>query len=216
MSLVQAIITKDFILVGADKRGIHPRRGILNNCNKLIKLNNGIIFGCTGGVFDNFKLFDGYCYYSEELGFVNSEDTFDISYNDFVDVLSNRFSVLYQEHINEKTPKHYDIGSIVCGFNGSQFEVTTFNLGGVSGVIDGIDKVTKAHDFPYKGISSGKPIHIKLLQELIEQGFIKNGNLTIRQYKNIMLEVFEKGSKIDKTINNVVCFEKIKIKDVIL
>lgn len=216
MSLVQAVITKDFILVGADKRGIQPDGSILENCNKIIKLNSGIIFGCTGGILDNFKLFSGYCYYSEELGLVNSEDIYDVSYNNFVDIISNRFQEMYKEHIDENNPRHYDIGSMICGFNGNEFEVTTFNIGGVNGAVDGIYKVTKSPDFPYKGVNAGKIIHRDVLHKMVGEFYFKYGELTIRQYKNIMLDVFEEGARIDETINDIVCFEKIRRKDVVL
>ena len=88
MSLVQAVITEKFILVGADSRGIHSDGKISETCNKLLKLNKNVIFGCTGGILDNFKLFDGYCYYSDELGLCYSEREFNITYNEFVESIS--------------------------------------------------------------------------------------------------------------------------------
>ncbi len=216
MSLVQAIISKDFILVGADKRGNYSDGSKLDNCNKIIKLNNGIIFACTGGILDNFKLFDGYCDHSDLLGLINSENEFNISYNDFVIEIANRFHKMYQKHIDSTNDIQYDIGSIICGHNGKEFEVTVFSLGGKDESQNGIHKATKPVNFPYKGVSIGEPQHLNMLETLVEQTFFKYGELTIRLYKNIMLDVFEQGAKTDSTINNIVCFEKIRRKDVIL
>lgn len=58
MSLVQAVITKKYLLLGADQRAI-KKDIIKENCNKIIKINDEIMFGCTGGVIDNSILFEG-------------------------------------------------------------------------------------------------------------------------------------------------------------
>ena len=214
MSVVQAIIMKNFLLVGADKRAIYPNGDFVENHNKLIKLNNEIIFGCTGGTFDNFKLFEGYCNYSKENGFVKVNNDFNISYNEFVKIISNRLVTIHQEHIDKNIDKKYEIGSIVCGYNGKEFECTIFSVGSKYGFPDGIIKTNKPIDFPYKGVTAGKIIHKEKLEELYEKTYKKYGELTLRQCKNIMLDVFEEGSKLDSTINNDVCFETIKKKDV--
>ena len=58
--------------------------------------------------------------------------------------------------------------------------------------------------------------HLDRLTPLVEHTYFKNGgDLTIRQYKNIMSYVFEQGAKSDDTINDDICFETIKLKDVI-
>lgn len=213
MSLVQIIISKNFVLASADKRGNHPNGSKTDNCNKLIKVNNEIIFACTGGILDNFKLFDGYCYYSDSFGLINSDKTFDISYNDFVEEISRRFELMLQEHTDITNKTQYDIGSVVCGYNGKEFEVTIFSIGGMDASQNGIHKVTKLLNFPYKGVSIGLPEHLNKLHELVEHDYFKYGELNIRKYKNIILNVFEQGAKFDDTINNIVCFEKI-YKDV--
>jgi len=216
MSLVQAVITEKFILVGADNRGIHPDGKISETCNKLLKLNKNVIFGCTGGILDNFKLFDGYCYYSDELGLCNSNKEFDITYNDFVDSISNKFNIMLKEQHDKNYAHKYEICSIICGYNGEEFEATTFSLGAKHNYPDGIIKVTKAIDFPYKGINAGETIHMKNLHNLVYKYYIKYGNITILQYKNIMHEVFENGEKFDSTINSNIHFENIKKKDVVV
>lgn len=214
MSLIQAVITNDFILLGADKRGIKPNGEIMENCNKLIKLNNNIIFGCTGGVMDNFKLFNGFCCYSEEFGFYNTEQTFTLSYNNFIEIISENFQSLYYEYMTSQTKKQYDICSAVCGFNGEKFEVTIFTLGSQYDVPIGITKVHKPDDFPHRGVILGDKTHTNNFDKYFYESYKRFGNLTILHYKNIMKNVCETGSKTDNTINANICFEKIKRKEI--
>lgn len=211
MSLVQAILTDNFVLVGADKRGIQGKY-INENCNKLIQLNKQIIFGCTGGVLDNSKLFEGYCSFSEEYGLINIGEDFEgITYNEFVNIITVKYNKMkeVQENISNKIV--YDICSLVCGYNGTQFEITSFVLNDNINEVNGITKIVKADSFPYKAASAGMIEHRDLLHKLV---YLKRPN-NILQYKNILYEVFERGSIIDDTINSDVCFAKIKKKDVL-
>lgn len=217
MSLVQAVITDNFLLFGADKKGIMDgTKEYYENCNKLIKLNKEIIFGCTGGILDNFKLFEGFCSYSEQVGLIPSDNSFDLSYNEFVKIISVRFENMYKEHIDSKNTIRYDIKSLIGGFNGEEFEVTLFNLDDKCSFEDNIVKAYKPTNFPYKGVTAGETIHSDNLHIGVYKTYREYGeNITILQYKNIMKDVFEKGMEIDETINNNICFERIKRKDVI-
>lgn len=141
---------------------------------------------------------------------------FDISYNDFVDVVSNKFTTMYKEHVDTNIKKHYDITSIICGFNGVEFEATVLSLGSIYDVPDGIIKVHKSTDFPYKGVTAGKLIHNENLHKEVYEICHKYDNPNILHYKNAMRNVFCEGAKIDNTINNIVCFEKIRKKDVVI
>lgn len=189
---------------------------IYENCNKLIKLNKEIIFGCTGGILDNFRLFEGFCDYSEQVGLIPSDNSFNLSYNEFVKVIATRFENMYKEHIDTNNTIRYDIKSLVGGFNGQEFEVTVFNLDSKFDFEDTIVKVHKSENFPYKGVTAGETIHSENLHMGVYKTYREYGeNITILQYKNIMKDVFDQGAKIDKTINNDICFEKIKRKDVI-
>ena len=211
MSLVQAIITKDFILVGADKRGMIIEDKIINEeCNKMIKLNKGIIFACTGGIKDNYKLFKDYCNYSDEVGLMPLEREKEVSYSEFVKRISTRYQEMSLEHNNDENLRTYDIHSIICGYNGEEFEITAFSLGAKKGMVDGIYKIHKTPDFIYRGVNLGEEMHMEMLHELVGITYHKFGKVTMLQYKNIILEVFEKGSKLDETINTNVCFERIK------
>lgn len=216
MSLVQTIITENFVLVGADKRGIEESGNEMHeNCNKLIKLNNQIIFGCTGGLLDNYKLFEEFCNYDDELGLIKSKSNFDLTYNDFIQIVESKFEDMLILHNRKGNNITYDINSVVSGYNGHEFEATCFTIGSEFGIPDGIVKVQKANNFPYKGVNAGRIEHMHNLHNLVQDTYFTTGKLTIRQCKNILYDVFEQGSKFDETINNKVCFEYIKKKDVI-
>lgn len=217
MSLIQVVITDNFILAGADTRSVRCDNNavISEKINKLIKLNKGIIFGCTGGVLDNYELFYEFCSYDSVVGYSNLPYEFSLSYNEFVEIISKRFEIMKCEHNDEKADKKYDIGAVIAGHNGTQFEATCFNLGGRHGQPDGIVKVKKAIDFPYKGVNLGEKMHMDELHELVDIQYHKYGNLTIRQYMNIMHEVFDKGIIFNTGINNNIHFEKIRKKDIL-
>lgn len=167
------------------------------------------MFGVTGNPINSFKLFDGYCFYNKVNGFSNLDNTFDISYEDFVNIILNRYNEMYKEHIVNK--KQYDIGDIICGFNGSEFEIITLSLGLTLGFPDGVMTVHKAKDFPYKAAIAGLTKHKDNFEILAQKHYFENKKqLTIRQWKNIMQEVVDDGSKFDDTIDNNLNFETIR------
>ena len=89
MSIIQAVITDNFCLMSGDSRATYSNN---NTCksgfNKVIKLNNQILFGVTGNPIHCFKLFDGYCFYDTKKGFVNSDKEFDdLSYIEFIGII---------------------------------------------------------------------------------------------------------------------------------
>lgn len=217
MSLVQAVLTKNFILVASDTRALKPDDTIIENHNKIIKLNKEIIFGCTGGTLDNYNLFYGFCDYSEKNGFSKLNKEIKISYNDFVKSISDKFTKLKSIHDDINNTTKYTILSIICGYNGFDFEATLFSLTQNPEISNGIFVVKRYHDFPYKCITAGKIQHRDEFEKIanIYHDLKLYDFTTIRQYKNILTEVFDTGSKTDKEINNNIKFERIRLKDVI-
>jgi len=217
MSLVQAVVTENFIIVAAETRGIKPDGTMIDSCNKLVKLNSQIIFGCTGGVKDNYELFEGFCNYSNEKGLTKLNDDIIMSYKEFVYIITKKFNELKMIHDDKSNSKTYEIMSIVCGYNGNEFEGTTFSLSPNDNQPNGIFVAKRKWDFPYKCISAGKIEHKEEFEKLTNQyhDIGLYDFTTIRQYKNILMEVFERCSIIDSEINNNVVFERIRLKDVI-
>lgn len=106
MSLVQTVITENFILVGSETRGIKADGSFIETVNKVIKVNNTIIFGCTGGVIDNYTLFDDFCDYSDENGIIPLKEEVKITYEDFVEFISKRFLLCMKKNIIIKIVFH--------------------------------------------------------------------------------------------------------------
>lgn len=211
MSLIQTVITNDFCIISGDSRATYTSDNTyISGFNKIIKLNNQILFGVTGNPINSFKLFDGFCFYDSIKGFINSDKTFDISYPEFINIIKSRFYKMQKEHI--EGIEEYDLGDIVCGYNGEKFEITTFGLGSKMGLPDGINVAHKAINFPYKCAMVGLPEHINKFQtltnELHERYLIED--FSIRQFKNIMQEVVDCGSKFDYTIDNKLNFKTIR------
>ena len=211
MSLVQAIVANDFILMGAETRGIKPDGSHIEGFHKMVRVNKQIIFGCTGGVDDNLKLFNGFCKYSETDGFLPLDESLDISYNEFISVISQRLDVMYQMKHRENNPIPFEIMSIVCGYNGNTFEASVLNVDS-----KGIIKVFPPKNDPYRGISAGKGIHMHMLDELGRRMYMLNGKVTLNNCKEILKVVFTKGAEIDCNINDDLHIELITKDDVMM
>lgn len=214
MSLVQTVITENFILVGSETRGIKADGSFIETVNKVIKVNNTIIFGCTGGVIDNYTLFDDFCDYSDENGLIPLKEEVKITYEDFVEFISKRFLAMYEKKHNNKNSVPYEIMSMICGYNGKEFEVVLLNIN--ENIDNCIMKIHKPLNFPYKGISAGEAFHLINLSDFIQDiYFNKNGNMTLLHYKNAMKYTFEIGAEKDDGINDNLQFQVIRKKDVV-
>lgn len=216
MSLVQAVITKKFILVAAETMGTKKDGTVIENCNKLIKLNKQIVIGYTGRLEDNYELFGEFCNYAYEQGLTKIKDNIDISYKDLIKIITNKFKQLEIIHKDKTNPKSYEIISMVCGYNGNEFEVVTFKLSSNEEEPNGISIKKREQNFPFRCISAGKTEHKKEFDKIANQyNDIRLYDFkTIRQYKNILTEVFEKGAKSDNTINDKIKFERITLNDI--
>ena len=61
MSLIQAIITDKYAMLCSDTKAYTLSGTHVDDCHKIIPIGNGIMFGCTGKVSDNYELFEDYC-----------------------------------------------------------------------------------------------------------------------------------------------------------
>lgn len=212
MSIIQAVITEKECIISGDSRLSNIKDNTyMPGFNKIIKLNNQILFGITGEPTSSLKLFEGYCYMHTTKGFINSENIFNISYTNFVDIISDRYKVMYKEH--KSGDNIYEINDIICGFNGEEFEMTAIILGSTFDFPDGIFKIHKPKDFPYKAATLGLKEHndkLALLAQIQYAKYNYKKPLTILQWKNIMQEVTDEGSKFDFTIDNNLNFETIR------
>lgn len=214
--MVQAILTDRFVLAAAETRAVKPDGSIIDDVNKLIKVNNEVIFGCTGGIEDNYKLFYGFCNYSKQSGLIKMGQPVNISYIDFVEIIINRFNEMKRIHDDPNNAIKFEIMSVVCGYNGSEFEAILFCLTSNNYIANGITTIHKSSNFPFKCITAGRIEH-KEEFDRVANYYHENTTCdfsTILQYKNILKEVFSNEAKIDSEINSNIKFETIKLKDV--
>ena len=61
MSLIQAIITDKYAMLCSDTKAYTLNGTHVDDCRKIIPVGDGIMFGCTGKVSDNYELFEDYC-----------------------------------------------------------------------------------------------------------------------------------------------------------
>ena len=214
MSLVQLVITDDFILMGGEKRVIDKDNNILaENVNKVVKLNNDIIIGFTGKLRDCYDFIKDYCDFSLENGFYKK--SFSLNYNELIANLCKKYQQMCKIHNDKNIEKEFEISIIVAGYDGENLVNHSFNLHPfyMHFEKDGVFREYKSNTQPCLQIvngGNGTNVHFSNLNTQIKQLNPK----TILQYKNIMKTVFDYGAKVDITINNNYNFEKIRKVDV--
>lgn len=199
MSLVQAYIYKDFILVGGEGRAVFNSH-VSETYKKVYKLNNTTIIGMAGSIGGNACLFGDYI--NEDFSL--SDLCHKSSYNDVINHLTEVYSK-NRSFLDEK-----GIVSIVCGWDGNKMTGKSFFTKTGNPDIDGINDLTPKNDNEVRVINCGLDIHYKNALSFGE----KIMNINILQMKNIFKNVIAEGVKIDNTINNNITFEKIKRSDI--
>lgn len=107
MSLVQAYITKNFILAGGDTRAILGDGSLHENFRKIFKLNPTTIIGIAGTIEGNAILFRDYLYNNKVANICEK-----LSYSDIErDLLSRLYF--------ESNIKKYGVDSFICGWDGN-------------------------------------------------------------------------------------------------
>lgn len=209
MSIIQSVITDKYCIISGDSRMTYLKdNSVVSGINKIIKLNSLIMFGITGNPYDSFKLFDGFCYYHTSKGFENVDTAINITYSEFMKIITERYKIMEQEH--KLGIKKYDLGDIVCGVNKNDFEITSFNLGSKEH-LDGVYTARKSLNFPYKAAIVGSKGSDDILSELAQSLYFKyKEQLSVLQWKNIMREVVDITSKYDNTIDTNIKFEVIR------
>ena len=82
MSIIQSVITDKYCIISGDSRMTYLKdNSVVSGINKIIKLNNSIMFGITGNPYDSFKLFDGFCYYHTLKGVENVDTAINKTYS---------------------------------------------------------------------------------------------------------------------------------------
>lgn len=203
MSLVQAYIYKNFILVGGDQLAILSNGQVIDNFVKVRKINNNVIIGMSGTIEGNATLFS----YFVNNDLTIKEKNLALTYEDIIRITHKS----YFEN-NDFLQKH-SVHSVVCGWDGYKFTgysyFTKDNDKSMNRPID----LTPDSDSQVKIINCGMHEHYMEAIRLLEEN--NPSNINIRQFKNLFRDVIDKGVKFDKTINHNITFEAIRKVDVL-
>ena len=202
MSLVQAIITKNFILVCGEQKAIMTDGTIRNDYIKIQKLSDTVIIGMTGNIEDNRTLFSEYV----NLHLKKFDDV-QPSYQEVINKTTESF--LYITNDADKCGIEFDVISIVCGWDGSQFTGKCFFHGGDQSK-KGIFDIVPTEKEPYNFVTCGEDRHHDALIKYINM----QSSHTILNFKNCFKDVLKEGIKFDETINDKYSFETIRKGDI--
>lgn len=209
MSLIQAIITDKYAMLCSDTKAYTLSGTHVDNCRKIIPIGDGIMFGCTGKVSDNYELFEDYCE-CDGVRFSSRNFETSLSYNKVIKRLTSKYDKLERKF---NAGKKYEICSIVCGYNDEKerFETIIFALHHDRRIKNGIFFYHQSIRSPYKITTCGNIYHHATLDNLAEDTYYDCGDeVTIRQWKNMFQDVLDDGITFDHTINDRADFVTIR------
>jgi len=199
MSLVQSIIYKEFLLVCGEQKASFTNGIISNNFNKIFKISKDVIIGLTGTIEDNLLLFQD---------FIERDFSLKLQSNYYLPDVYKRIDLRYKqmelEH-NSSSNKKFNVFSLVCGWNGENFEGKTYFIDPEQTKHIGITHIKLDSQRDVKLISCGKDIHFANFMK-----FKDKYPFNIRGMKNTFKDVLDEGVKFDATINTNANFELIK------
>lgn len=203
MSLVQAFIYKDYIVVGGDSRATFINNTISETYRKVFKLNKFVIVGLTGSIGANACLFGDYI----NKDFSLSQLCTNSSYNDII----NHLTDVYYKNLDLINTIDNGVGlhSIICGWDGTKMTGKAFFSKDDNPDLVGINDVTPSSNDQLRIVNCGLSAHYQNAIKFVAEENPKN----ILQIKNIFKNVVDTGVKFDGSINKNIIFEKIKKND---
>lgn len=198
MSLVQAYIRNDFIVVCGENRAVINNK-TNENFRKVFKLNKYTIIGFTGSIAGNACLFGDYVNSNLSLTQLCMNSTYQEIVTHLIDTYHKNF-----DFINNK-----GIHSIVCGWDGEKMTGKTFFTKDNNASLNGIKDVTPENQNFLRVVNCGLNKHYENAYKFYKESEPSN----IVQVKNVFKNVIDVGVKFDDTINNTLTFEKIRKSD---
>ena len=208
MSLVQVVILEEYIVVFSDTRGTHSDGRIVKDFKKVIRLNDKMAYGMTGGSLDCYKLIDGLCSFHQTQGVSSSKLTDNVNYENLLKFMTAQYCKLKQNSL--LTNHNYDICSVLCGQNQDKLQITLFALGNEY-IPDGIYNFFKGEK-PYYLISLGMREHGEMFDKLAGEILLDKIFLGVGDCHLIAKQVFNAGVLIDNSIDNNLQTEILKIR----
>lgn len=193
MSLVQAVVCDQFVLVCGEQQLNLSNGGVLHNFRKIFKVNEQVIIGLSGAIEDNYYLFQDYL----NVDFTLKEDC-----SDSLEDVFNKVAVRYREMTEQG---ECDVFSLVCGWNGSGFEAKTYFISSGCAENNLITDVKPEHEKDAKLISCGDNRHYdNFLAGVYRYGFYPYG------LQRAFRDVLSQGVMFDEYIDKNAQFEMIK------
>lgn len=193
MSLVQAVVCDQFVLVCGEQQLNLSNGGVLHNFRKIFKVNEQVIIGLSGAIEDNYYLFQDYL----NVDFTLKEDC-----SDSLEDVFNKVAVRYQEMAEQG---ECDVFSLVCGWNGSGFEAKTYFTSSGSAENNLITDVKPEHEKDAKLISCGDNRHY----DNFIAGVYRYG-VTVYGIQRAFWDVLSQGVMFDEYIDKNAQFEVIR------
>ena len=193
MSLVQAVLCSDFVLVCGEQQLNLNSGGVLHNFRKIFKVNEYVIIGLSGVVEDNYYLFQDY---------LNVDFTLKEGCQDSLPVVFDRVSARYREMAEQG---ECDVFSLVCGWNGYGFEGKTFFLSSQFQEENRIADVRPLHEKDAKVISCGDDRHYHNFVEAIYRY-----GADVYGVQRSFRDVLARGVMFDGSIDKNAQFELIR------
>lgn len=196
MSLVQAYISENFILVCGEQKAILSNGIVIDDFVKIRKINNTTIIGMTGTIEGNFELFSDYINNDFSLKTLPHPSNYSDIENKIINNFNNKFDYLQKNRVI----------SFICGWDGYRMTGKTFftNL-----------------EHPINDLAPEYPGHVRIVNcgldehEKNAKKIARNKNpQNLMQYKNLFKDVIDEGIKFDNTINKSINFERIRRIDV--
>lgn len=196
MSLVQAYINENFILVCGEQKAKLTDGTIIENFIKVHKINQSTIIGLTGTIEGNYALFSDYI--NEDFTLKNT-----LPRHKYTDIGQKN---ILKYNINYEYFKSHPVISLICGWDGQKMTGKTFfsNLGR-----NAINDLTPEYPGHIRLVNCGLDIHNENAEKMSRFNPPKN----ILQLKNLFKDVIDEGIKFDNTINKNITFQKIKRSD---
>lgn len=193
MSLVQAVVCNQFVFVAGEQQLNLTSGGILHNFRKIFKVNENVIIGLSGAIEDNYYLFQDY---------INMDFTLKEGCQDSLEDVFTKVAGRYREMTDQG---ECDVFSLVCGWNGIDFEAKTYFISSADIASSRITDVRPEHEKDAKLISCGDNRHYdNFLAGVYKYGF------EIYGLQRAFRDVLSQGVMFDDYIDKNAQFELIR------
>lgn len=193
MSLVQAILSSQFVLVCGEQQANLSDGTVRHDFRKVFKINKNVIIGLTGTIEDNYILFQDY---------INPDFTLKETCSDSLEAVYSKVILRYNQM--KISGMAYNVFSLVCGWNGNSFEGKTFFMNHEYTDNLGITDIKLKSDNDVKFISCGENEHYDNFFKIKDRY-----PFNVRGMMNTFNDVLAEGVKFDKTIDKNAVFEVI-------